>query len=190
MSMNKMGFADIIESSISEYNNLCLQSRMISERIYSSSGEGKIEENTEYKYNKCMEKLAMSKMKRLYGILAKPARTRILSMSNKEVEDYRNDKNSELASEINRLMLSMEVSKSDSEKVSSKEKVEILIEQQNKLKAMSVDELKSYVISKLELDVLDETTFDGSEETEVLEKISKDQLTLSKFAKMKEDQRA
>lgn len=189
MAMNKKGFADIIESSISEYNNLCLQSRMISERIYSSSGEGKIEENTEYKYNKCMEKLAMSKMKRLYAILAQPARTRILSMSNKEVEEYRNDKSSELASEINRLMLSMEVSKSDSEKVSSKEKVEILIEQQNKLKAMSVDELKSYVISKLELDVLEETTFDGNEETEVLEKISKDQLILSKFGKMMEEHR-
>ena len=47
MTMNKKGFADIIESSISEYKSLCLQSRIISERIYSSPGEGKVEANTE-----------------------------------------------------------------------------------------------------------------------------------------------
>lgn len=188
MVMNKKGFADIIESSISEYKSLCEASMRVSEKIYSSKEE-KLEENIEYKYNKCMEKLAMSKMKRLYGILAKPARLRIASMSEEDVEEYRNDKYSEITSEINRLMLSMEVSRKDSEKASSKEKVELLIEEQKELKTMTIDELKTYLISKLELDMLDERAFDGNEETEVLEKISKDQLTLSKFVKMMEDHR-
>lgn len=188
MVMSKKGFADIIELSIREYENICLQSRNIVEKIYSSEKE-KIEENVEYKYNKCMEKLAMSKMKRLYSILSQPARLRILSMSDEEVEEYRNDKNSEVTSEINRLMLNMEVAKTDMEKTLTKEKVEALIEEQSKLKEMSIDELKTYLITKLELDVSDETSFDGNEETEVLEKISKDKDTLSKFLDMMKEHR-
>ncbi len=190
MTMSKKGFADLIESSICEYENVESQSRKFAEKLCSSSTKEVIDGNVEYKYNSCMAKLSTSKMKRLYAILAKPAKDRILSMPNSEVEEYRNDKSLENTNEINRLMLNIEVAKTDAEKVSSKEKVELLIEEESKLKEMSVDQLKRYLITKLGLDMLDEKSFDGKEETEVLEKISKDQDTLSKFIKMVQEHRA
>lgn len=191
MAMSKKGFAALIDASIYEAKNIKLQSKSVAEKLYLDSEKEKIEENTEYVYSRYMGMLVSSKIGRLYAILSSPAHSRILSMSSEEVEEYRSEKVSEVSGEINRLMLSMEVAKSDMEKSLTKEKVEALIEEQGKLKEMSSDELKSYVIAKLGLDSSnEEVSFDGKEETIVLENICKDKDTLSNFIEMMKEHRS
>ena len=187
MSLDKKGFADIIESAIKELKNINKNSKSDAENIYLSKEETN---DIQYKFNKYIEKLALSKVKRLYSILSRPAHSRIMYMSDEEIEEYRNDKVSELANSINRLMLAMEVAKNDNEKIIMKDKVETLIEEQTKLKEMTCETLKKYVIDKLNLNSSDfNVSFDGKEETEVLQNIIKDKDTLNKFLDMVGDYR-
>lgn len=179
MSLDKKGFAKLVESAIEElyittYNNPVVN-----------------KDDRVYKYNKCMKKLIRSKMNRLYSILSLPAYTRIMSVSNKELEEYRSDKLSELEGSINRLMLAMEVSYNNSEKTDVKEKIEVLVEEQTRFREMNVESLRKYLIDKLNVDVdSDNESFDGKEETLVLENIIKDDNSISEFLSMQKEYRS
>ena len=187
MSLDKKGFAEIIVNAINECKNISNYSRNYLINLTVQNNEI---DNVEYKYNKYMEKLALSKIERLYSLLSAPAYTRIMAMSDAEVDEYREEKVSEMTSSINRLMLAMEVSRNDDEKNSFKEKVETLVDEQTKLKEMTAEMLKEYVINNLGLDFKDESvSFDGKEETEILQNISKDKDTLSRFISMVNDYR-
>ncbi len=176
MSLDKKGFAKLVENAIEElyvttYNNPAVN-----------------KDDRVYKYNKCMKKLIRSKMNRLYSILSLPAYSRIMSVSNKELEEYRSDKLSELESSINRLMLAMEVSYNNSEKTDVKEKIEVLVEEQTRFREMNVETLRKYLIDKLNIVVdSDNESFDGKEETLVLENIIKDDNTISDFLSMQKE---
>lgn len=176
MSLDKKGFAKLVENAIEElyittYNNPVVN-----------------KDDRVYKYNKCMKKLIRSKMNRLYSILSLPAYSRIMSVSNKELEEYRSDKLSELESSINRLMLAMEVSYNNSEKTDVKEKIEVLVEEQTRFREMNVETLRKYLIDKLNIVVdSDNESFDGKEETLVLENIIKDDNTISDFLSMQKE---
>lgn len=173
--MDKKGFAKLVENAIDELN---MTSR---HNLYKK-------EDSNYKYNKCMKKLVRSKMNRLYSILSLPAYNRIMNSSDKEIEEYRNDKLNELESLINRLMLAMEVSYNTSEKNEVKNKIEVLIEDQTRFREMNVDSLKKYIIDKLNIIVnKDNDSFDGKEESEVLEKILKDDSSISDFISMQKE---
>lgn len=185
MSLNKKEFAKVFSSSLEEADVVKKNTKNIAENLYLSSE--KIEDNLEYRYTRYMEKLVASKMKRLYSILSVPARKRILSMSDNEVEEYRNEKISELSSEINRLMFSIEVSKTEIEKKNAKEKVEMLMLEQNRIKDIRIEDLKKDIISKLNLTVENKILYDFNEETAVLENITKDKDTLTKFFNMFDD---
>lgn len=166
MSVDKKGFAKLIDNAIEELN-------MTNCHNYNSNN---------YKYSKCMKKLIKSKMNRLYSILSLPAYNRIMSVSNKEIEEYRSDKLSELDSMINRLMLAMEVSYNNNEKNEVKTKIEVLIEEQTKFKEMNTETIKKYIIDKLNIIINDNNeAFDGKEETIVLDKILKDDSTIEEF---------
>ena len=184
MTLDKKGFAEIINSAINEYKNINSYNKnlVLNENISSDS--------IEYKYNKCIEKLTISKIKRLYSILSIPAYSRIISMSDKELIEYKQDKVNELGSNINRLMLALEVSKNDSESVVVREKVEVLVEEQSRLKEMTCEMIRKYVIDKLKLNTSNESiSFDGKDETIVLQNIIKNKETLSKFINMTDDYR-
>ena len=179
--LDKKGFAKIIESAINECNNICEYNKSYVQKTYS------IDENNQLdsKYNKYMKKLTLSKIKRLYSILSAPAYYRIISMTNEEIDEYREEKISELTSSINRLMLAMEVSKNDIETLTIKDKIETLINEQNALKEMTHEVIRKYVIDNLSLNITDDnTSFDGKDETIVLENIIKDETTLSNFLNM------
>jgi len=87
-------------------------------------------------------------------------------------------------------MLAMEVSTNDNEKTNIKNRIETLVQEQANLREMTCETLKRHVIEKLELKISnDNTSFDGKEETEVLQSIVKDKDTLSKFIDMVNDYR-
>lgn len=181
MALDKKGFAEIIESAINECKCISEYNRNFAQNAYLSN------DNVEYKY---MEKLAISKMQRLYSILSTPAYKRIISMTDKEIEEYRSDKVSELTSSINRLMLAMEVSRNDMENTGIKEKIDNLINEQNTLKEMTTEVLRNYVIESLGINSKEKNiSFDGEGETEVLQNIIKDKETLSNFINMVNDYR-
>lgn len=176
MSLDKKGFAKLIENAIEELYITTYNSPVVNK------------DDSTYMYNKCMKKLIKSKMNRLYSILSLPAYTRIMSVSNKELEEYRSDKLSELSSSINRLMLAMEVSYNNNEINDVKEKVEILVEEQTRFREMNVETLRKYLIDKLNIVVNSENeSFDGKEETEVLENIIRDDNTISDFLSMQKE---
>lgn len=176
MSLDKKGFANLIENAIEELYITAYNNPVVSK------------DDKTYKYNKCMKKLIKSKMNRLYSILSLPAYTRIMSVSNGELEEYRSDKLSELSSSINRLMLAMEVSYNNNEKNDVKEKIEILVEEQTRFREMNVETLRKYLIDKLNIDVdSNNESFDGKEETKVLENIIKDDTTISEFLDMQKE---
>lgn len=187
MSLDKKGFAEIVESAISECKTVIARNGIIHENGYLSTDEAS---GVEYKYNKYIEKLTLSKIKRLYSILSVPAYSRIMSMSDKEIDEYREDKIYELSCSINRLMLAMEVSKYDNETLIIKNKVGSLVEEQTALREMTRETLKKHVIDELNLSLEDtNVSFDGKEETEVLENIIKDKDTLTEFINMVSDYR-
>lgn len=187
MSLDKKGFAEIIESAINECKCISSRNKYFAENVYLSNN---VVDDIEYKYNKYMKKLALSKIKRLYSILSLPAKSRILSMTDEEIEEYRKDKIGELSNSINRLMLAMEVSNDGNEKNSVKKKIEALVEEQTNLKEMPFDVLKRHIIDKLELDITQSNeSFDGKGETEVLQNIMKNRETLSIFIDMVSDYR-
>ena len=105
MSLDKKGFAEIIENAISECRTISINSRTFNANAHLTDET----DNVGSKYNRYIEKLTLSKIKRLYSILSAPAYQRIISMDDKEIEEYRNDKLLELSSSINRLMLAIEV---------------------------------------------------------------------------------
>jgi len=190
MSLNKKGFAQLIEGAIIECKEIREKSKKIAEELYLSTEKINIEENNEYKYHRYMEKLVSSKLERLYISLSNSSQSRILSMTDEELEEYRNEKLMQISNEINRLMLSMEVAKLDMEKLVTKEKIEVLMEEQVKLKEKSKEELKEYVIVKFHLMIKEEdSTSDASSETMVLENITKDKETLDKFFAMLKEYR-
>jgi len=184
MSLDKKGFAEVIDSAIIECKNISSYNKnlVLNENVSSDS--------VEYKYNKCIEKLTLSKVKRLYSILSVPAYLRIMSMPDKELREYKEDRINELGSNINRLMLALEVSRNDSEKAIVKKKIEVLVEEQSRLKEMTCEIVRKYVIDKLDLNTSNsDVSFDGKDETIVLQSIIKDKETLSKFLNMIDDYR-
>jgi len=164
MSLDKKGFAEVIDSAIIECKNISSYNKnlVLNENVSSDS--------VEYKYNKCIEKLTLSKVKRLYSILSVPAYLRIMSMPDKELREYKEDRINELGSNINRLMLALEVSRNDSEKAIVKKKIEVLVEEQSRLKEMTCEIVRKYVIDKLDLNTSNsDVSFDGKDETIVLQ---------------------
>lgn len=185
MSLDKKGFAKLIQDSINECRCISEYNRSFAENVYLTFDET---EDNMYKYNKYMNKLALSKIKRLYSILSLPAYSRIVSMSDSEVEEYRKDKLSEVTNSINRLMLAMEVSSNSIEQSNIKNKIEALVDEQTILKEMTSEILKKHVIDKLELENSDsKESFNGKEETEVLQNIVKDKNSLDEFLTMVND---
>lgn len=186
MSLDKKGFAEIVESAINECKKITAQNKTLVTNAYLSNNANDIT----YKHNKYMKRLALSKIKRLYSILGVPAYARIISISDSGVETYRNDKIAELTSLLNRLMLAMEVSIDEVEKITIKTKIDSLIEEQNNLKEMTIEQVRKYVIDKLDLETVNgDDSFDGEEETNVLQNIIKDQDSLAKFTGMVEEYR-
>lgn len=185
MALSKQEFAELIEKAIEECKHIVSQSKKVTEKLYmENDSQQPIEENPEYKYNKYMERLAVSKMTKLFAVLANPAYDRIMSMSHEEIEAYRVEKISEITIEVNRLVLDFGGTRTDMDRLLNKEKVELLLNEQRKLKDMDVSEFKKYMISKLSLGDAKEGEYvvsaTGEEET-VLANISKNKETLSKF---------
>lgn len=186
MSLEKKGFAEIVESAINECKKITEQNKSLVTSAYLSTSQDDIS----YKHNKYMKKLALSKIERLYSILSAPAYSRIISISDSGVETYRTDKIAELTSLLNRLMLAMEVSIDEVEKITIKTKIDSLIEEQNNLKEMTTEQVRKYVIDKLGLEnVNGDDSFDGEEETNVLQNIIKDHDSLTRFTSMVDEYR-
>lgn len=185
MSLDKKGFAEIVEFAINECRKITKQNKTLATNAYLSNNDDNV-----YKHNKYMKKLALSKMRRLYSILSSPAYSRIIQMNDKEIETYRNDKLSEITSLLNRLMLAMEVSIDETEKVTIKTKIDSLIEEQTNLKEMTSEQIRKHIIDKLNIvNENNDDSFNGEEETNVLQNIIKDKDTLDKFISMLEDYR-
>ena len=186
MSLDKKGFAEIVESAINECKKITEQNKSLVTSAYLSTSQDDIS----YKHNKYMKKLALSKIERLYSILSAPAYSRIISISDSGVETYRTDKIAELTSLLNRLMLAMEVSIDEVEKITIKTKIDSLIEEQNNLKEMTTEQVRKYVIDKLGLEIQSgDDSFDGEEETNVLQNIIKDHDSLTRFTSMVDEYR-
>lgn len=186
MALDKKGFAEIVDSAINECKKIKKQNIDYLASNYSKENHNDIV----YNHNKYMKKLALSKIQRLYSILSIPAYSRIMSMNDKDLETYRNDKISEINSSLNRLMLGMEVALDEVERATIKAKIDCLMDEQNNLKEMILEQIKKYVTDKLNLkEDVSNHSFDGEEETNVLQNIIKDNESLTDFITMVGDYR-
>lgn len=199
--MTKKEFSEYIERAIEECKSIYKETRSYTEKMYSSAmrenmnksaiGLYTLENNPEYMYNKYMERLALSKLDRLYSLLKEMARKRIDSMSNEVIEEYRQEKQEEISEEINRKMLKYETLTDEMARLVVKDSIDELIIEQKRIKSCTIDEIKSSIMEKLGISktILDIAPL-ASDEAEVLSNISRDKETLTRFFKLLEEYRS
>lgn len=185
MDLNKKGFAELVEACIGECTTIRFESNYAIGELYLLSRRENNKEDNKCNYYKYMSKLVESKLDRLYKKLSNHAYSRMMNMSDAEITNYKEEKTLGISNEINRLMISIEVSKNNEEKSNIKDKVEALLEEQSLLKQMEINELREYITMKLKLDIEETSKNENiSEETFVLENITKDDETFANFFNM------
>ena len=129
-------------------------------------------------------KLALSKVDRLFVLLNELVYSRINSMSEKEIEKYKNEKIAVLVNEVNRLMLDLE---KNSENLTAKTRIEELLSLKAKLESENIEDVRNRLIQTLKL-FLDYST--GDKQIESLRNIYRDKETFEEFIKLLEEYRS
>lgn len=93
------------------------------------------------------DKMSLYKLDSLYSLLNEMVNRRLTTISNEEIEKYRNERINSIVNKINRYMLDLE--KEDSSDVKSK--IESLISVRTKLESESANDIKNRLLSELKL---------------------------------------
>ena len=198
--MTKKEFSEYIEKAMEECRSIYKETKSYTEKMYSSAmkenmnksaiGLYTLENDPEYMYNKYMERLALSKLDRLYSLLKEAARERMESMSDEDIEEYREEKQAEISEEINRKMLKFEALTDEMARLVIKDSIDELIIEQKRVRTCAVDEIKSSLIEKLGISkTVSNIAPLADDEAKVLANISRDKETLTRFFKLLEEYR-
>lgn len=199
--MTKKEFSEYIEKAIEECKDIYSKTKSYTEMMYSSAmkenmnksviGLYSLENDPEYMYNKYMERLALSKLDRLYSLLKEAAKERVESMPDEDIEEYRKEKQVEISEEINRKMLKFEALTDEMARLVVKDTVDELIVEQKRIRSCSVDEIKTSLIEKMGISkAISNVEPLASDEAEVLANISRDKETLTRFFELFEEYRS